>query len=140
MGRILAIDFGKKRTGIAVTDPLQLIANRLETVETPEIWNFLGLYLSREQVDRVLVGYPLQLNNQPSEALRFINPFIQKFRKQYPEMMVEQVDERFTSKLAQQAILAAGVKKSDRQNKGLTDGVSATIMLQSWLEQNKHQK
>ena len=140
MGRILAIDFGKKRTGIAVTDPLQLIANRLETVETAEIWNFLGLYLSREQVDRVLVGYPLQLNNQPSEALRFINPFIQKFRKQYPEMMVEQVDERFTSKLAQQAILAAGVKKSDRQNKGLTDGVSATIMLQSWLEQNKHQK
>ncbi len=136
----MAIDFGKKRTGIAVTDPLQLIANRLETVETAEIWNFLGLYLSREQVDRVLVGYPLQLNNQPSEALRFINPFIQKFRKQYPEMMVEQVDERFTSKLAQQAILAAGVKKSDRQNKGLTDGVSATIMLQSWLEQNKHQK
>ena len=135
----MAIDYGQKRTGIAVTDPLQLIANRLETVATVDIWTFLDTYLSKESVERVLVGYPLKLNSQPSDALRYINPFIQRFRKRFPEMTVEQVDERFTSQLAQEAILAAGVKKTDRQNKGLTDGVSATIMLQSWLEQNKHQ-
>lgn len=137
LGRIMAIDYGQKRTGIAVTDPLQLIASRLDTVASADIWSFLTTYFVKEQVDRVLVGYPVKLNHQPSEALRFINPFIREFRKRFPAMELEQVDERFTSQLAQKAILAAGVKKSDRQNKALTDGVSATIMLQSWLEKNR---
>ena len=137
MGRIMAIDYGKKRVGVAVTDPLQLIANRLETVNSDLIWKFLDAYFSKEPVDLVLVGYPVQLNNQPSEALRYINPFIQKFRQKYT-VEIKLVDERYSSKLAFQSMIDAGLKKMQRQDKGTIDGVSATILLQSFLEQKKY--
>jgi len=140
VGRILAIDYGKKRVGLAVTDPLQMIATRLETVATSEIWSFLERYFQTETVERVVVGYPLQLNNQASEAVEYINPFLKTFQKKFPAMPIEQVDERFTSKLAFQAMIDSGLKKSDRRNKGLIDGVSATIILQSYLEQKKYKK
>jgi putative Holliday junction resolvase len=137
MGRIMAIDYGKKRVGVAVTDPLQLIANRLETVNSDLIWKFLDEYFSKEPVDLVLVGYPVQLNNQPSEALRYINPFIQKFRQKYT-IEIRLVDERYSSKLAFQSMIDAGLKKMQRQDKGTIDGVSATILLQSFMEQKKY--
>jgi putative Holliday junction resolvase len=137
MGRIMAIDYGKKRVGVAVTDPLQLIATRLETVDSNLIWKFLDEYFSKEVVDMVLVGYPVQLNNQPSEALRYINPFVQNFLKKY-SIEIKLVDERFSSKMAFQSMIDAGLRKTQRQNKGTIDGVSATILLQSFLEQKKY--
>lgn len=140
MGRILSIDYGNKRVGLAVTDPLQIIATRLTTVPAEEIWPFLADYFDRELVELVLVGYPKQLNNQPSEAIRYINPFLKKFRETYPDMPIRQMDERFSSKLAFQTMIDAGVKKKDRQNKGTIDGVSATIILQSYLEGKKFLK
>lgn len=136
-GRVLAIDYGKKRVGLAVTDPEQRIATRLTTVSSDEIWRFLDSYFREEKVVLVLVGYPLQLNHQPSEAIAYINPFLKAFVKKFPEMRVEQVDERFTSTMAHQAMIAGGLKKKERQNKSLVDGVSATILLQSYLEQKK---
>jgi putative Holliday junction resolvase len=139
MGRIMAIDYGKKRVGVAVTDPLQIIATRLETVDSGLIWQFLDSYFSRETVDLVLVGYPVQLNNEPSEALRYINPFLQIFQKRY-SIEIRQVDERFSSKLAFQSMIEAGLTKTQRREKGTVDGVSATILLQSFLEQNKYNK
>lgn len=138
MGRILAIDYGKKRVGLAVSDPLQMIATRLTTVASHEIWTFLKDYFSREHVEKVIVGYPMQMNNLPSEAVQYINPFLRKFQKDYPEMPLEQVDERFTSKMAFQTMIDAGLKKKDRQKKETIDGVSATIILQSYLEQKKY--
>lgn len=138
VGRILAIDYGKKRVGIAVTDPLQIIANRLTTVPTQEIWVFLKEYFSKENVEKVIVGYPMQMNNQPSEAVKYINPFLRKFQKDYPDMPLEQVDERFTSKMAFQTMIDAGLKKKDRQNKETIDAVSATIILQSYLERQNY--
>jgi putative Holliday junction resolvase len=140
MARILAIDYGKKRVGIAVTDPFQMIATRLTTVPAHEIWIFLKDYFSKEVVEKVIVGYPLQMNNQPSEAVNYINPFLRKFQKDYPDMLLEQVDERFTSKMAFQTMIDAGLKKKDRQNKETVDGVSATILLQSYLEQKKYNR
>jgi putative holliday junction resolvase len=137
MGRIMAIDYGKKRVGVAVTDPLQLIANRLETVDTDLIWRFLDEYFSKEAVDLVLVGYPVQMNNQPSEALRYINPFLQKFQQKYLTE-IKLVDERFSSKMAFQSMIDAGLKKMQRRDKGTIDGLSATILLQSFLEQKKY--
>jgi putative Holliday junction resolvase len=138
VGRILAIDYGRKRVGIAVTDPLQMIATRLKTVPAHEIWTFLKEYFAKENVEKVIVGYPMQMNNQPSEAVLYINPFLKKFQKDFPEMPLEQVDERFTSKMAFQTMIDAGLKKKDRQNKETVDGVSATILLQSFLEQKKY--
>jgi len=140
MGRVLSIDYGKKRVGLAVTDPLRIIATRLTTVSSTEIWEYLSDYFAREQVDLVLVGYPRQLNNEPSEAIRYINPFLKKFTQLYKQMPVELMDERFTSKMAFQTMIDAGVKKKDRQNKATVDGVSATIILQSYLEGQKFLK
>ena len=140
MGRILAIDYGKKRVGLAVTDPMQMIATRLTTVPANEIWSFLKEYLTNEVVEKVIVGYPMQMNNQPSEAVLYINPFLKKFQKDYPDMPLEQVDERFTSKMAFQTMIDAGLKKKDRQNKETIDGVSATIILQSYLEQKRYNR
>ena len=137
-GRILAIDYGKKRVGLAVTDPLQMIASRLETVSSYDIWKFLDNYFRREKVVLVLVGYPVQMNNEPSQAVTFINPFLKAFIRKYPDMPIQQVDERYTSKLAFQTMIDSGLKKSERQNKSLVDGVSATILLQSYLEQQKY--
>lgn len=137
VGRILAIDFGKKRVGLAVTDPLQLIATKLTTVASHQIFDFLKDYFQKEQVDKVIIGYPLQMNNEASEAVLYINPFLKRFQKLYPEMPIEQVDERFTSRMAFQTMIDAGLKKKDRQNKATIDAVSATIILQSYLEQKK---
>src|ERR1035437_9041878 len=132
MGRILSIDYGNKRVGLAVTDPLKIIATRLTTVSSNEIWQYLADYFAREEVELVLVGYPRQLNNEPSEAIRYINPFLKKFQQIYKEMPLRFMDERFSSKMAFQAMIDAGVKKMDRQNKATIDGVSATIILQSY--------
>ena len=137
MGRILAIDYGQKRVGLAVTDPLQIIANSLDTVHVKDIWDYLTQYLLKEKVDKIIVGYPMQMNNQPSQAVRFINPFVKKLEKTFPDISIELVDERFTSKMAHQTIMDAGLKKKDRQNKELIDKISATIILQSYLERKK---
>lgn len=134
MGRILAIDYGLKRVGIAVTDPMKIIANSLTTVETLKIFDFLSTYFSKEQVERLVVGLPKQMNNQPSESMPYIEEFVKKFRASFPGIPVEYMDERFTSKLAVQAMVQGGVKKKARQNKALIDSVSATIILQSYLE------
>ncbi|MEA2105545.1 MAG: Holliday junction resolvase RuvX [Bacteroidota bacterium] len=135
MGRILAIDYGRKKVGLAVTDPLQMIANALTTVHAKDIWNFLSDYLNKETVDCIVVGYPKQMNNKASEAVRYINPFVKRLQKLYPEMDIQLVDERFTSKIAHQTMIDAGLRKKARQNKALVDTISATIILQSYLEQ-----
>ncbi|TDO05621.1 Holliday junction resolvase RuvX [Sunxiuqinia elliptica] len=138
MGRILAIDYGRKRVGLAVTDPLQLIANKLTTVRSHDILDFLKDYFQKENVEKVIIGYPLQMNNEASEAVQYINPFLKRFQKLFPDMPIEQVDERFTSKMAFQTMLDAGLKKKARQDKGTIDAVSATIILQSYMEQQKY--
>jgi len=140
VGRILAIDYGKKRIGLAVTDPLKIIANRLVTVSAHAIWDFLKDYFQKEQVERVVVGYPRQMNNEPSDAVLYIDPFLNRFRKLYPEMPLELADERFTSKMAFQTMIDAGLKKEARQNKGTIDTISATIILQSYMEQQKYKR
>ena len=136
--RILSIDYGRKRTGIAVTDPLQIIANGLTTVPTHLLEQFLADYFKKEQVERVVVGMPKQMNGEMSESWKYIEPFLNRFRKLYPDMPIEMVDERFTSVLAHQAILASGVGKQRRQtDKGMVDEISATIILQSYLESKR---
>lgn len=138
MGRIMAIDYGKKRTGIAVTDPLQLIANGLTTVSTPTLFDFIQDYVSKEDVECIVVGQPKQPNGNDSENMKRITPFVNRLRKLLPNIPVEYYDERFTSVLAQRAILDSGVKKKERrENKGLVDQVSATIILQDYMEYNK---
>ena len=139
MSRILAIDYGKKRTGIAVTDPMQIIANGLTTVPTHELMDFLLGYLRQEKVERIVIGHPKQMNNEDSENMKRIVPFVNRLRKVLPDMPVELYDERFTSVLAHQAMLAGGLKKKDRQNKALVDEISATIILQSYLESKKYE-
>lgn len=134
MGRILAIDYGQKRTGIAVTDPLQIIANGLTTVPTAQLFDFLMNYLKQESVERIVVGLPRQTTGEYSENMRRIEPFVNRLKKQLPDIPVEYVDERFTSVLAQRTILEAGLKKKDRQNKALVDEVSACIILQTYME------
>ena len=137
MSRILAIDYGKKRTGIAVTDLLQIIANGLTTVPTTELMEFILDYVVKEPVERIVVGYPKQMNNEDSENMKRITPFVNQLRKKLPDIPVEFVDERFTSVLAHQAMLDGGLKKKARQNKALVDEISATIILQSYLESRK---
>lgn len=138
MGRVLAIDYGRKRVGIAVTDPLKMIANKLTTVSAHEVFNFLSDYFLKEKVDLVVVGYPKTVRDEPSESIRYINPFLKQFQKKFPEVKLELVDERFTSKMAFQTMIDAGLKKKDRQNKELVDAVSATIILQFYLEQQRN--
>ncbi len=140
MGRILAIDYGRKRVGLAVTDMNQIIATKLATVSASKIWEFLHTYFQNEQVDEVIIGYPVQMNNTASEAVAYINPFIKKFQEKYPGIPIIQVDERFTSKMAFQAMIDGGVKKMARRDKNLVDAISATIMLQSYLEQKRNRK
>ena len=140
MGRILAIDYGRKRVGLAVTDPSQIIANRLTTIATHTIWNFLMEYFQKEKVETVVVGYPKQMNNQASEAVTYINPFLKKFQSIYPKIHLEIIDERFTSKMAFQTMIDGGVKKQKRQNKAMVDAISATIILQNYLEQKRNQQ
>ncbi|WP_298883505.1 Holliday junction resolvase RuvX [uncultured Polaribacter sp.] len=133
MSRILAIDFGKKRTGIAVTDELQIIASGLTTVNTNELIPFLKDYTSKNKVELFLVGKPKQMNNTDSESETLILPFLQKLKNQLPNIPIQRVDERFTSKMAFQTMLDGGLKKKQRQNKALVDEISATIILQSYL-------
>lgn len=134
MGRILAIDYGNKRAGVAVTDPMKMIANGLTTVHPNELLDYLTGYLNKEQVETIVVGYPKQMNNQDSESVQHIRPFLKKLKKQFPDMPVELEDERFTSSMAQDAMLQGGMKKKQRQNKANVDKISATIILQSFLE------
>jgi putative Holliday junction resolvase len=137
LARILAIDYGRKRTGIAVSDPLQIIANSLATVGTHELFDFLDTYFAREQVSTIVVGYPKQMNNLPSEAVNYIDPFIRRLKKLWPDKELVLMDERFTSKLAMQAMIDGGVKKSKRRDKALIDAISATIILQSYMDSTK---
>lgn len=137
MSRILAIDYGRKRTGIAVSDPLQIIASGLTTVPTHQLMDFLLKYIKQEQVECIIIGHPKQLNNEDSENMKNIVPFINRLKKILPDMPVQLVDERFTSVLAHQTMLAGGLKKKDRQNKALVDEISATIILQSYLESRR---
>lgn len=135
--RILSIDYGKKRTGLAVTDLLQIIANGLATVSTSELFDYLKKYTSQEQVERIVIGRPTQPNGQPSENLVRVEQFVNRWRKAMPEIPIEYYDERFTSVLAHQAILDSGIgKKARRENKGLVDEISATIILQDWMRAN----
>lgn len=137
MSRILAIDYGRKRTGIAVTDSMQIIANGLTTVPTHELMDFLLKYVAQEKVERIVVGHPKQMNNEDSENMKYIKPFVAQLKKKLPDMLVELVDERFTSVLAHQAMLDGGLKKKARQDKALVDEISATIILQSYLESRR---
>ena len=137
MGRILAIDYGKKRTGIAVTDILQIIANGLTTVPTQDLMDFLLKYVEKEPVERIIVGHPKQMNNQDSENMKRIIPLVNQLKKKLSQIPIELVDERFTSVLAHQAMLDGGLRKKARQDKALVDEISATIILQSYLESKK---
>ena len=137
MARLLAIDYGKKRTGLAVSDELQLIAGGLTTVATATLVDYLLDYVKREPVERIIVGLPKQMNNTPSENMCRIEPFVNRLRKLLPNIPVEYHDERFTSVLAHQAILASGIGKMARRNKELVDEVSATIILQSYMESRR---
>jgi putative holliday junction resolvase len=136
MGRIIAIDYGQKRTGLAVTDELQIIATSLGTVPTGKLMEFLKDYLLHNLVDSFVVGEPRDMKNNPSESERFIKPFLKQLSKAFPGMKVERMDERFTSSMATRAIREAGLKKKDRQDKALVDAVSAVIILQSYMESN----
>lgn len=133
MGRVLAIDFGKKRTGIAVTDELQIIASGLTTIDTNNLISFLKDYITKETVDLFLVGKPKQLNNTDSESEVLITPFLEKISKAIPNIPIKRIDERFTSKMAFQTMIDSGLNKKQRQNKALVDEISATIILQSYL-------
>ena len=134
MGRILSLDIGRKRTGVAVTDPLKIIANGLTTIPTHTIFDFLTVYFEKENVELLVVGYPVQMNNTHSEAVTYIKPVLNRLKKVFPQLKGELVEERFTSKLAMQAMIDGGMKKKDRQNKATVDTISATIILQSYLE------
>lgn len=133
MPRILAIDYGQKRTGIAITDEMQIIASGLTTIPSETAVTFLKDYFSKEKVEKVLIGEPKQMNGQPSQSTEIIEKFVNKFKVNFPEMAIERVDERFTSKMAFQTMIDSGLKKQQRKNKALIDEISATIMLQDYL-------
>ncbi len=133
----MAIDYGKKRTGIAVTDPLQMIANGLTTIDTKQIITFLEDYLKTNTVDCFVMGLPKKMNNEPSESMEGVKKMVNQLQNKFPAIVLEYMDERFTSKMAMQAMIDGGVKKMDRRNKELVDTVSATIILQSYLEQKQ---
>ncbi|MCX6325313.1 MAG: Holliday junction resolvase RuvX [Bacteroidia bacterium] len=140
MGRIIAIDYGTKRIGLAVTDPMQIFASPLNTVSPKEFDSFIEDYLKSEEVDAFVIGYPVQMNNQPSESVKYINPFIKKLKKAFPEKHFHLVDERFTSRMAFRTMIDGGVKKKDRQDKSMVDKISASIILQSFLDNRSNNK
>ncbi|MDQ1297288.1 MAG: putative pre6S rRNA nuclease [Bacteroidota bacterium] len=137
MGRILGIDYGKKRIGLAVTDPLRMFASPLETVNTQEFDSFISDYLKSEDVDAFVIGYPVQMNNKPSESVKYIDPFIRKIKKQFPGKELHLIDERFTSRIALRTMIDGGVKKEKRRDKSMVDKISASIILQSYLDRKK---
>lgn len=140
MGRIIAIDYGTKRIGLAITDPLQIFASPLSTVSPNEFDSFIADYLKNQEVEAFVIGYPVQMNNTPSESVNYINPFIKKLKKKFPEKHIYLVDERFTSKMALNAMIEGGVKKKDRQDKSMVDKISASIILQSFLDKRANKK
>jgi putative Holliday junction resolvase len=146
MGRILGIDYGNKRIGLAVTDPLSIFASPLKTVRAGEFERFVDDYLKNEIIDEFVIGYPVQMNNKPSESVKYIDPFIRRLKKRFPGKPVHLVDERFTSKIALRTMIDGGMKKKERQDKAIVDKVSAAIILQSYLDiksnerKNKEQK
>jgi putative holliday junction resolvase len=134
MGRIIGIDYGLKRIGLAVTDPMQIFASPLVTISPSEFDNFLNDYLKSNEVDSFVIGYPLQMNNQPSTSVTYINPFIKKLKKTYPDIEIHLADERFTSQMALRVMVEGGVKKKGRQDKSMVDKISASIILRSFLD------
>ena len=138
MARIMAIDYGRKRTGIAVTDSLQMIANGLTTVPSGELVKFLQEYTTKESVELIVVGQPKQMNNEPSENMRYVQAFVTHLKRTLPQIPVEYYDERFTSVMAHQAMLEGGLRKKKRQEKALVDEISAVIILQAYLESKKY--
>jgi putative holliday junction resolvase len=140
MGRILAIDYGTKRIGLAVTDPMQIFASPLSTISPEEFYSFIERYLKTEVIDAFVIGYPLEMNNKPSKSVTYLNPFIKKLKKTFPEKDIHLVDERFTSKMALRTMIDGGVKKSDRKDKSIVDKISASIILQSFLDNRSNKK
>jgi putative Holliday junction resolvase len=140
LGRLLCLDFGKKRVGIAVTDPLQMIARGVETVSTHDIRANMGKILEGLELDALVVGYPKTLNNEPSEAVQYIDPFLKWFRNEFPDIPVVRYDERFTSKMAERSLIEAGVPKMVRRDKALVDQISAALILQSFLDSEKNRQ
>lgn len=138
MARIMAIDYGRKRTGIAVTDSLQMIANGLTTVPSGELVKFIQNYMAKEPVELIVVGQPKQMNNEPSENMRYVQAFVTHLKRTLPQIPVEYYDERFTSVMAHQAMLEGGLRKMKRQEKALVDEISAVIILQAYLESKKY--
>ena len=139
MGRIMGIDYGRKRTGVAVTDPLQIVAGNLATVPTHTLMEFIKDYIVREPVDRIVVGLPTQLNGEPSESMRYITPFVKRLGKELPDVPVVMYDERFSSTIAHQAMIDGGMKKSDRRDKTRVDAIAATIILNDYLQSRYNQ-
>lgn len=140
MGRILAIDFGQKRSGLAVTDPLQMIANGLATISSKDLIDYILDYLKQEDVECIVVGEPKDMSNQNSDSARFVEPFVRRLRTALPNMTIERFDERFTSKMAFQSMLDAGLSKKRRQDKALVDTISATIILQSYMDFRRNRR
>jgi len=139
MGRILGIDYGRKRTGVAVTDTLQIVAGNLTTVPTHELMQFIKDYVAQECVERIVIGQPTQLNGEPSESMKYITPFVKRLRKELPDMPIDLYDERFTSTIAHQAMIDGGMKKSDRRDKSRVDAIAATIILNDYLQSKYNQ-
>ena len=139
MGRILGIDYGRKRTGVAVTDPLKIVAGNLATVPTHTLLQFIKDYAAREPVERIVVGLPTKLNGEPSESMRYITPFVERLRKEMPDMPIVMYDERFTSTIAHQTMIDGGMKKSDRRDKSRVDAIAATIILNDFLQSKYNQ-
>lgn len=133
MARIIGIDYGRKRTGVAVTDPLKIVAGALATVPTHTLEQFITDYVAREQVELIVIGQPTQLDGQPSESMRYITPFVNRLKKILPDIPIVMYDERFTSTIAHQAMIAGGMKKSDRRDKARVDSIAATIILNDYL-------
>lgn len=137
MGRIMAIDYGKVRTGLAVTDPVRIIATALTTVETPTLLHYLKEYCAREEVDTFVVGVAKHMDGSPSESMQLIEPFVERLKAAFPDKEVARIDERFTSKMAFQAMIDSGMKKKDRRDKGTIDKIAATIMLQDYMRMSE---
>ena len=139
MGRILGIDYGRKRSGVAVTDPMQIVAGNLATVPTHTLLQFIKDYMARETVDRIVIGQPTQLTGEPSESMRYITPFVNRLRKELPDMPIVLYDERFTCTIAHPALIDGGMKKSDRRDKARVDAIAATIILNDYLQSKFNQ-
>ncbi|OJV40724.1 MAG: Holliday junction DNA helicase RuvA [Bacteroidales bacterium 36-12] len=137
MGRILAIDYGQKRVGLAVTDLLKITANALDTVPSHEIFDYLKRYTSKEDIEKIVVGLPKQMSGELSSSMQYIEPFVKGLKRNFPDIEIEYADERFTSTMAQKVIIEAGIKRKERQNKALVDKVAALIILQTYLESNR---